>query len=99
LEACEFWLAMIEQDDAKNFLIPVMHSLVPVLLTRLQYTEEDIIYLKVTCFRPTQTPHAPPRPSPPARKATNAVCGVMSIAPLVFRRTAGTTRRKRTKPM
>ena len=48
LEACEFWLAMAEEEAARDMLIPVMDQLLPVLLELLKYSEMELFLLKVS---------------------------------------------------
>ena len=47
LEACEFWLAMVEQTAVRQHLIPVMDQLLPVLLRLAQLSDVELIALKV----------------------------------------------------
>jgi hypothetical protein len=47
LEACEFWLAMVEQMSVRQHLIPVMEELLPVLLRLAQLSDLELIALKV----------------------------------------------------
>ncbi|CAK9304599.1 unnamed protein product [Gordionus sp. m RMFG-2023] len=45
-EACEFWLSIAEQPMCKEILTPYISRLVPVLVSRMKYSEIDIILLK-----------------------------------------------------
>eukprot|EP00045_Choanoeca_perplexa_P015656 m.200051 g.200051 ORF g.200051 m.200051 type:complete len:892 (+) comp17049_c0_seq1:98-2773(+) len=47
LEACEFWLAMVEQEAVREYLVPVMNELLPVLLRLAQLSDLELIALKV----------------------------------------------------
>nr|NP_648038.1 uncharacterized protein Dmel_CG8219 [Drosophila melanogaster]AAF50673.2 uncharacterized protein Dmel_CG8219 [Drosophila melanogaster] len=46
LQATEFWLSLGKQRNCRDILSPILSQLVPVLVSRTQYTETDIILLK-----------------------------------------------------
>lgn len=51
LEACEFWLALAENPAVcKEALLPHLHKLIPVLVRCMQYSEMDVLMLKVDLF-------------------------------------------------
>lgn len=51
LEACEFWLALAENPAVcKEALLPHLHKLIPVLVRCMQYSEMDVLMLKVNSF-------------------------------------------------
>eukprot|EP00730_Choanoeca_flexa_P006143 TRINITY_DN12095_c3_g1_i3.p1 TRINITY_DN12095_c3_g1~~TRINITY_DN12095_c3_g1_i3.p1 ORF type:complete len:903 (+),score=192.85 TRINITY_DN12095_c3_g1_i3:102-2810(+) len=47
LQACEFWLAIVEQEAVRQYLRPMMEQLLPVLLERAQLSDMELIDLKV----------------------------------------------------
>ena len=46
LEACEFWLSLAEQPICKEVLAGHLKRLIPVLMSRMKYSEVDVILLK-----------------------------------------------------
>jgi len=46
LEACEFWMALAEQQDCVRILGPFLKDLIPVLINGMKYSENDIMALK-----------------------------------------------------
>lgn len=46
LEACEFWLSLAEQPICKDVLGKHLNHLIPVLMSRMKYSEIDIVLLK-----------------------------------------------------
>ncbi len=47
LEACEFWLVLVDEPGVKEVLRPFLGHLLPVLLNAMRYSEMDIITLHV----------------------------------------------------
>lgn len=45
LEACEFWLVLVDEPGVKEVLRPFLGHLLPVLLNAMRYSEMDIITL------------------------------------------------------
>lgn len=46
LEACEFWLSLSEQPICKEMLSGHLKRLIPLLMSRMKYSEVDVILLK-----------------------------------------------------
>ena len=46
-EACEFWLQLTEEPQAVEVLAPYLPRLIPLLLNRMQYSEFDLLMMKV----------------------------------------------------
>lgn len=53
MEACEFWSALSDDNDAHGVLQSHLATLIPSLISRLQLKEEQI--LQVRCLRNIQT--------------------------------------------
>ncbi|PFH50470.1 hypothetical protein AMATHDRAFT_144979 [Amanita thiersii Skay4041] len=45
LEACEFWLALAEDDGLAPYLLPIFGKLVPMLLECMVYSEDGLLWL------------------------------------------------------
>lgn len=58
LEACEFWLVIAEDPDAAKVLANYMPELIPLLLSRMRYTELDLIVMPDA----VDDAHVPDRP-------------------------------------
>src|SRR5882757_1710916 len=46
LEACEFWLSLAEQPICKEVLSRHLSVLIPILMSRMKYSELDVLLLK-----------------------------------------------------
>ena len=46
LEACEFWLSLAEQPICKDVLSRHLSTLIPILMSRMKYSELDVLLLK-----------------------------------------------------
>lgn len=47
VEACEFWLSLADKSVCREVLAPHLHTLVPILVRGMKYSEIDVILLKV----------------------------------------------------
>ncbi|OMJ20196.1 Transportin-1 [Smittium culicis] len=47
MEACEFWLSFCDLTDLLDHLKPHLNRLIPLLLDKMQYSEQDLINLNV----------------------------------------------------
>lgn len=46
LEACEFWMALAEQQECIQVLGPFLNHLIPVLINGMRYSETDVMALR-----------------------------------------------------
>ncbi|EEB14578.1 transportin-2, putative [Pediculus humanus corporis] len=46
VEACEFWLSLADKSVCREVLAPHLHTLVPILVRGMKYSEIDVILLK-----------------------------------------------------
>ncbi|CBY08006.1 unnamed protein product [Oikopleura dioica] len=46
LEACEFWMALAEQQECVQVLGPFLNHLIPVLINGMRYSETDVLALR-----------------------------------------------------
>ena len=47
IEACEFWAALSESDEGREEVRVRLPALVPNLLTRMVFTQEQVIIIKI----------------------------------------------------
>jgi transportin-1 len=59
LEACEFWLVIAENEQARGALSAHLTTLVPLLLSRMRYSEEDLLTMPDVA---DDDAHVPDRP-------------------------------------